>query len=223
MNAARGRRMLRSLLAGGAVACPLAAFVLGRAARPGLAVVALTWAPLAVLGAWSLWRRRRHGWLALLGAAVLLVSWRGRGELRQHLELAYVFEHAGSLSLLGVMFGSTLRRGQQPLVTRFAAAAHPTLSPALLRYTRAVTLAWTLFFAAMACASVLVFATRPLSQWAWFASACTPALVVLMFVAEYAVRRRALPPAERAGPWEAVQAYLRYTLRRRDEADGVSR
>ncbi len=223
MNLAFRRHALRPLLTGAGVACSLLAWAAARRVQPGLAAVALTWGPLALLGAWSIWRSRHRRVLGLLGIAFVLALWRVRGALLAHLELAYLFEHAGSLSLLGLMFGSTLRRGSEPLVTRFAATARPAMSAALRRYTRGVTLAWTLFFAAMACASVALFATRTLREWTLFATLGTPLLVALMFVAEYLARLRLVAADEQSGPCEAVLAYLRYSAAQRaDPGDRVS-
>ncbi len=214
MKSPRCSRVLRTLATAACIACPLLAYAAGGRAQPGLPAVALTWGPLALLGAWWIWRSRLRAWLGLLAALLLLGLWQERALWLGHLGVAYLLEHAGSLSLLGLMFGGTLRRGQVPLVTRFAAGAHPAMSASLRAYTRGVTVAWTGFFGAMACTSALVFALRPLRDWALFASVWTPALVVLMFVAEYAARMVLVAPAERSGPWEAVRAYLRYAAAR---------
>lgn len=222
MNRARCRRLLPTLTTAACMAYPLVAYA-ARREQPGPLAAAVTWAPLALLGAWWIWRSPRRHWLALLAALAGLLLWRERGLLARHLDFAYLIEHAGSLAGLGVMFGSTLRRGQLALVTRLAAASHPSMSATLRRYTRGVTVAWTLFFAAMACTSVLVFVWYPMRDWAWFASAWTPLLVALMFVAEYAARRLLVAPAERSGPWEAVRAYLRYSLARRAQGAGEAR
>lgn len=222
MKPARCRRVLRALGTGACVACPLAAYAAARSLPAGPAALALTWAPLLLLGAWSVWRSRRRAWLAPAAAGIALLMWLGHGWLLAHLGLAFVLEHVGSLGLLGWMFGSTLRASRVPLVTRLAATSHPAMSDGLRRYTRAVTLAWTMFFAATACLSLLIFRLDTLPEWALFASVWTPALVVAMFVAEYAVRRVAVPPVERSGPWEAVRAYLRYAAAQRAQGIGAS-
>ena len=59
-------------------------------------------------------------------------------------------------------------------------------------YTRQVTLAWTLFFATMALVSSLLFFLASLTLWSVFSNFLTLPLVALMFIAEYAVRRRVL-------------------------------
>ena len=105
----------------------------------------------------------------------LATLWAGN-RLQPRLAALALAEHLGSMLVLGVVFGNTLRPGRTALVTRFAAARQPAMSPRLLRYTRGVTAAWTLFFAAMAVASLLLFMLGPLREW---------------------VRRRARPPRPR--------------------------
>ena len=212
MSRTRGRQALRAAAAAACLAGPLLARAASSPARPpGLRALGLSWGPLAAVIAWGIWRSRLRAPLALLGVAVAGLLWWQRAALLRDPGLAYLAEHAGSLMLFGIVFGSTLRAGQVPLVTRFAAMVRTTMPPRVLRYTRGVTLAWTVFFAAMACASLALFALCPLRDWVWFASAWTPALVLSMFVVEYAVRRILLGPQESSGPCEAVRAYMLYT------------
>ena len=145
----------------------------------------------------------------------LATLWAGN-RLQPRLAALALAEHLGSMLVLGTLFGITLRPGSTALVTRFAAARQPSMSPRLLRYTRGVTAAWTLFFAAMAVASLLLFMLGPLRDWAWFASVGTPLLVVWMFVLEYLARRALLSAQEQAGPLEAVRAYMAYRLGAKD-------
>lgn len=88
------------------------------------------------------------------------------------------------------LFGRTLRRGAEPLITSFARHAHGgDLPPDLPAYTRRVTLAWTLLFAAMAAAAAWLAAFGPLRAWTLFVYAVNPALVAALFLGEFAWRR----------------------------------
>ena len=49
---------------------------------------------------------------------------------------------------------------------------HGAVTPAVARYTRQITLAWTLFFVAIAAVSTLLFATAPIVTWSTFANTC---------------------------------------------------
>ncbi len=141
----------------------------------------------------------------------LAAWWAGRHGQPRFIDLA-LLEHLGSMLVLGSVFANSLRAGRTALVTRFAAARSPSMSPRLQAYTRGVTVAWTLFFASMAVGSLLLFLLGPLRDWAWFASVGTPLLVTLMFVLEYLARRALLSPQEQAGPFEAVRAYMVYRM-----------
>jgi uncharacterized membrane protein len=60
-------------------------------------------------------------------------------------------------SYCSMIFGRTLIAGRQPLCTRFAEAVHAQLTPQHRIYAGQVTLAWTLFFGAMAVTSHCFF------------------------------------------------------------------
>jgi len=104
--------------------------------------------------------------------------------------------HWGLYASLLTTFALTLRRGHTPLITAMAYRLHGTLSEEMIRYTRAVTIAWSLFFIAQLATSVLLFCFAPLTVWSIFVNLFDIPLVVTMFTAEYAVRLRVLrhPP-----------------------------
>jgi uncharacterized membrane protein len=93
-------------------------------------------------------------------------------------------------------FGLTLRRGHTPLISVMAYRLQGTLSEEMIRYTRGVTIAWTLFFAAQLLTSIALFCFAPLTVWSVFVNLLDIPLVVTMFAAEYALRLRLLrhPP-----------------------------
>ena len=84
---------------------------------------------------------------------------------------------------------------------------HAPLTPQHELYARQVTVAWTLFFAAMALTSTLLFFLAPLASWSVFANFLTLPLVALMFIAEYWVRRWVLPDMQDAHILDALRAY----------------
>lgn len=106
------------------------------------------------------------------------------------------FAHWGLYASLLTTFALTLRRGHTPLITTMAHRLHGPLSEEMIRYTRRVTVAWTLFFAGQLLTSVLLFCFAPLTAWSVFVNLLDIPLVVTMFAAEYAVRLRVLrhPP-----------------------------
>jgi uncharacterized membrane protein len=86
------------------------------------------------------------------------------------------------------VFGRTLRPGRQPLITRLATHVHGELPAEIARYTRRVTWAWCVFFAAMALTSTLLFLFEPLPIWSLFNNLLNLPLVVAMYLGEYAWR-----------------------------------
>jgi uncharacterized membrane protein len=155
---------------------------------PAAAVlIALAWqtlrAPLAVL-------------VTVLGALLLYDVW---PLLEKNFSVVYLLQECGMDGLLAVGFGGSLRAGRVALCTRLADKLHGPLSAAEIRYTRQVTLAWTVFFAALGVITVALYWEAPLAVWSAFVSFMTLPLMAAMFAAEYLVRGRVLPQTERRG------------------------
>ena len=175
--------------------------------EPDLFDAAIAIAPLAGLAALLAWRSPHRPWMLFLCLAGCALLYGLSGWLVQHYNWVFLLQHAGMQLLLGLAFGRTLRAGQVPMVARFAAMIHGTLSPALARYTRQVTWAWTLYFALMASLSLLLFWLAPVAVWSAFANLLNLPLVLLMFTAEYLARLFLLAPCDRTGPLDAIRAY----------------
>ncbi|MBT9590368.1 MAG: hypothetical protein IV089_05595, partial [Thiobacillus sp.] len=120
---------------------------------------------------------------------------------------AYFIQHAGTNLMLAAVFGVTLARGRQALCTRFAEAVHGSLAPEVLRYTRQITLAWTLFFIGVSLVSGLLFFLAPIETWSVFANFLTFPLVLLMFAVEFLVRLRKLPNLEKHSILDGMLAF----------------
>lgn len=147
----------------------------------------------------------------LLGTLTVVLStllWLGWSTLTQHFWLVYWLQDTGIQFVLFIMFGRTLFAGRQPLCTRFAQMIHSEpLTPIHEIYTRQITIAWTLFFALMTLTSTLLFYLTPLPTWSFFANFMTPALIALMFIAEYGVRIWLLPESRQTHILDAIKAY----------------
>jgi uncharacterized membrane protein len=120
----------------------------------------------------------------------------------------YLVQQTGFYSIMAFTFGRSLRKGRVPLCTQLADKVHGPLSALELRYTRQVTLAWVIFFLCDVAANFLLFAFAPLSIWSVFVNFCSLPLILLMFVAEYAVRRRVLPQVQRNGLIATLRVYF---------------
>lgn len=154
-----------------------------------------------------------RGWRMPALVAVLLACaglWIWRAPLALHYGWTYFLQHFGANAALGVMFGRTLAPGRTPLCTQFAAAVRGGVLPdEAVRYTLRVTQAWTLFFVVVAGVSAILFAAAPMPVWSNFANGATPVLIGLMFVAEAACRRVALPHLGSGGVMGSMQEAVR--------------
>lgn len=184
------------------------------ASNPNLgALVAI--APVVLIALILAWRSARR--LIMLGLLALacVALWLGWSTLEHHFGLVYWLQYMAMQLILFMTFARTLLSGRQPLCTRFAEAVHAPLTPQHENYARQVTIAWTLFFAAMALISTLLFFLAPLSVWSVFSNFMTLPLVALMFIAEYWVRRWLLPDTQNMRILDAVRAYRNHSARTR--------
>jgi uncharacterized membrane protein len=190
-----------------ALAYAAASHGLMTAAQDSAWSMAVVLGPLVVLGTAALWRSGQRtlaiaGATAALGVAVMAAT--GRSVPARWLYLA---QHAGIHLALGIWFGSTLRRGAQPLITQLARKVHRSFTPVMTVYTRQVTVAWTVYFFAMATASLALFFGADFRHWSLLANIVTPVLTAGLFVGEYVVRYWLHPDFERVSLQLALQAW----------------
>lgn len=177
------------------------------------AVVAVV--PIAAALLMALWRVPQVGRRALGVLAILvLLAW-GWPQLRHNVPLLYYLQHLGIHVALGVLFGKSLLGPGDALITRMARRifAHE-LSARKVRYTRNVTLAWTVFFFVNALVSTGLFIWAPAAVWSVHANLLTGPLVGAMFLVEHVWRLCVLPPHERPGIADIVRAYRSESARR---------
>lgn len=153
------------------------------------------------------WRSPQRVLMLALCVAACAVLYGISGWLVIHYNWVFLLQHAGMYALLCGAFGRTLQGDQMPMISRFARIVHGELSPALIRYTRSATWAWTFYFGGIVGLSLLLFWLAPVPIWSAFANLLGIPLLVLMFAGEYAVRWYVLPAADRAGPLDAIRAY----------------
>jgi uncharacterized membrane protein len=168
----------------------------------------LALAPMLTLGLVLLWRWS-GALIALLAAAATAFLLRAFWPLfTQNFSVLYLVQQAGFYSIMAFTFGRSLRQGSVPLCTELADKVHGPLSALELRYTRQVTLAWTIFFLLNVVANFLLFEFAPLRIWSVFVNFCSLPLILLMFVAEFLVRRRVLPQVQRSGLIATLRVYF---------------
>jgi uncharacterized membrane protein len=168
----------------------------------------LALAPMLTLGGLMVWRWNGLLLALLLGAAVLLLLHHYWSLLIEEFSIVYLIQQAGFYVLMAWTFGRTLFKGRVPLCTEFADKIHGPLTALELRYTRAVTWAWVLFFLGNLSVTFVLFAMAPLRTWSFFVNFVSLPLVLLMFVVEFAVRRRVLPQVQRHGLIATLRIYF---------------
>lgn len=158
--------------------------------------------PLAIAGLWLAVSavgflvsiRRGSSSMALLFGA-LLVTGAGLWWFGEVVDLMYLPPVLVNVALM-ILFGRTLQPGATPLVARVAALWRGTLDREVARYTRRVTIAWTVFFALMALESAALALFAPVHVWSLFTNFINYLLVALFFVVEYQLRSYCLPDHE---------------------------
>ncbi len=122
-------------------------------------------------------------------------------------------------AFLAWLFGHTLADGEVPLIERMVRLLHApaeSLDAAVVRYTRSLTAAWAMLFAALGLVDLLLALvarpngvlallgivpgiTVPQRAWSWFANIAEYLIVAGFFFLEYAYRRRRFPGQTYAG------------------------
>lgn len=153
-------------------------------------------------------RTPRPAWalamLLLLGVLLLPPLW---PRLEQHYAQLYLLQQCGVYLMLAAVFGRTLLPGCTPLCTQWALRVHGSIDERVRRYTRSLTLVWTLFFVVLVIMSVALFALVAHSTWSLFGNFVTLPLAALLFAVEYRLRRRWLPFMPQASLAQMLTAY----------------
>ena len=173
--------------------------------NPSVLTILVLASPLLLLALDQARTARRAGaWRNWFGAALSLVSFAliaaFSPALVSRFEWLYLAQHVGVHALLAGMFARSLLPSNTPLCTQLAAWVHDDVTePPLWRYTRGVTVAWALYFAAVCLVSLALFRWGSFAAWTWFSTVGTLAGTALMFVLENFTRRFFLPAKDRIG------------------------
>ncbi|HEV7392545.1 MAG TPA: hypothetical protein VGO08_12950 [Burkholderiales bacterium] len=153
------------------------------AARFALALI-----PLLALGCWVAKRARKKLLWTVGICAVAVTTYAIERRDGVGLPAMNAFTHAAINLLMLWIFGRTLLRGREPLITGFARRIHGGLAPDIEAYTRRITLMWCIFFAGQIVVSAALFALASLDTWSVFVNMLSLPLVALVFVCEYVYR-----------------------------------
>jgi len=169
---------------------------------------ALALGPMLMIGVVLIWRLSGAPLAVLAAATAAFLLQRYWPQLTRNFSIVYLIEQCGFYAIMSLTFGRSLLKGRIPLCTQLADKVHGPLSALELRYTRNVTIAWVIFFLLNMAVTVLLFEFAPLRTWSLFVNFFSLPLILLMFVAEYAVRRRALPQLQRSGLIATLRVYF---------------
>lgn len=211
-----GQRLRFGVYAAAAGVYFASGYLAAASTEPALLAVVIAIGPLylgALVAAWNSRARIVALLLCAAGAAGIALEYE---QLRSHVAWLFFLQHAGTMALLGIVFGSTLgREHRHALCSRIASFLLPnTLDAAYLHYTWKVTLAWTIFFATCGGLSVLLFFFAPLDVWSAFANLLTPVLLAGMFAGEYLIRLRVMPDRAHFSIGQTIRAYREFDRRR---------
>ena len=96
--------------------------------------------------------------------------------------------HAAAYGCLLTWFATSLRCDHEPVVTGFARRMRRTMPDKVVRYTRRVTVAWGVFFAAQLAVSATLLLAAPVAVWSGFITVWNLPLVAAMGLAEFGCR-----------------------------------
>ncbi len=153
----------------------------------------------------------RFTWgLFLLMLALLSVV----GYLDASIYLLYLPPVVIPLLLWGIFFRSLLP-GQVPLVTAIGEQVHGPFCAPLRRYTRGVTLMWTVVFAALALWSALLPWLATITLWSLFTNFINYLMIALLFAAEFYYRKWRFQSIDQPGFVDYLKIVINANIRKR--------
>lgn len=168
-------------------------------------------APLLAVAAWVLFRISAKVWWPLLvlvfGAAIWYIATGDHGRIG--LLAVNGLSHATLNLFLLWLFGHTLLAGREPLISQISRRINGELKPEVVGYTRRVTIAWCIYFAAQVAVSLALYLSAPLSAWSFFINVLNLPLLISMFVAEKVYRTLRFPNHPKTSIMKAIEVYSR--------------
>ena len=148
-----------------------------------LAAALIGLAAMGLVAAGAALQQPQGRWQALLYAAIAVAALVNLGAGS---ELALYLPPVAFNLLFAAVFARTLRAGAVPMVERFMRLHHgEDMTPALHRYARRLTIAWTVLFVAGALTAVLLAMFASLESWSLFANVINYLLIVLLFIGQF--------------------------------------
>lgn len=144
--------------------------------------------------------------LAFLMAFLLIV---GAGLIIQEKSTVIIYLPPIMINLgLLLIFWRSLQRDQVPLITRYAQLIDGNLNEEMNRYTKRVTVSWTILFIVMLIESIglAIFASDEV--WSLFTNFINYGVIFLMFITEYLYRNAAFPDLPKRGFFQFLRQIM---------------
>jgi uncharacterized membrane protein len=154
---------------------------------------ALSVAPILLIGLILAWRWTRPFTALLIAAAACAILYRYWPAIEKNYEWGDLVQQCGVYALIAASFARSLFAGRVPVCTQLATAIHGALTPVEVAYTRRATGAWAVFYCLTAAAILVLFFVASLRVWSLFDNFGVFGLMIVMGLADHAVRRRVLP------------------------------
>jgi uncharacterized membrane protein len=174
----------------------------------GLLLVVL---PPMLVVCWFALRAVGRVWKPLVVAAFLALLYFVASGQHERVSLIAVdgISHASLNLFLLWFFGRTLLNGREPLITQISRRVNGHMKPDIAIYTRHVTIAWCIYFAAQVAVSLLLYLFAPLSVWSLFVNVLNLPLLALMFAGELIWRTMRYPHHSRTTILKAIEVYAK--------------
>jgi uncharacterized membrane protein len=158
---------------------------------------------------------RRRGGALLIAAALVYEALVHLAFTRPDAQLLWVvpltgLPHAAAYLFLLWLFSRTLRPGEEALITSVARRFHGPIPPWMESYTRRLTAAWCLFFAAQLLGSAGLLAFASFETWSLFVNVLNLPLVAGMFALDYLYRKLRFRGYPHASIAQSIDAFAKH-------------
>jgi uncharacterized membrane protein len=169
---------------------------------------ALSVAPVLLIGLILAWRWTRPLTALLIGAVAGTLLYRYWPAVERNFEWGDLVQQCAVYGLIAASFARSLFAGRIPICTQLASTMHGTLTPAEIAYTRQATVAWVVFYVLTTVTILVLFFATSLRVWSLFVNFGVFGLMIVMGIADHALRRRVLPRHPAGGILTIIQRAL---------------
>ena len=120
----------------------------------------------------------------IIGVALAVLAWRFAEAVR----ILVFIPPLAAFAFMAFFFGSTLRAGSEPLITRIARKEHPDLPAEMARHARWLTGAWTACFVALFVVSLALAPWVSLETWSRWVQGLGYGVPGALFLGEHVYR-----------------------------------